>query len=319
MALKTVQVAPELTRAALRYSNKEFIARMILPTFGVADEDGLFMKELNVIPFTNFDLLQRGDHAVAHDITEEADTGAYLLEGFGLRRFVSKREKKRAKNSFGLWLDLVGMRLEGLLQLRYEVAVAATVFNSANFAANNKGDPGTKWDQTTADIVADIDAARDNVDILGILNALAVNRKVFRTLRRSESLKEILGFNMTRAKTSLLSLEEVKSALELDELFVSDAKYRVAGTMTRVWDDFALLFAVDPANSFVSPVLGNSFTMTGEGFQNGIQGVQYPDAENRGMGGNWWEVNELVDPIIYFASGETTIKETGHLFTNVLT
>lgn len=319
MGVTDVRVAPELVRAALRYENKNFIARQILPAFPVTDEDGIFMKELAIVPFTNFANIDRGDHAVAPNIEEGTDSDNYQLEGFALRRFVSNREKRRAKGSFAVWLDRVGTRLEGLLQLRYEVAVAATVFAGGNFAAANKGDPGTKWDQAAADIVADIDAAKDNVNILGDLNAMAMNDKVFRTLRRSESLKEILGFNTIRGETKLLSQEEVKSALELEHLFVSKSKYLVDGTMTRIWGDNVLLFAVDPGNSFVTPVLGNSYVMGGDGFNNGIKGVQYPDAENRGGGGNWWEVEDMVDPIIYFASGETTVSQTGHLFTNVLT
>lgn len=319
MTLKAVQVAPELTRAALRYQNPGMMARNILPTFNVADEDGIYMVELSTVPFTLFDRIERGDHAIASDITETADSANYLLEGFGLRRFISKREKKRAKKGFQMWLHLVGTRLEGLLRLRYEAAVAAIVFNASSFAVGNKGDPAIKWDQDTATIVENILAARENVDIKGTLNALAINDKVFNRIRTSEALKEYAGLNTTRSGTRLLMQDEVKSVLELDHLFVSNTRYNVAGTLTRVWGDQALLFAVDPANSFVTPVLGNSFTMTGEGFSNGIQGVQYPDAENRGMGGTWWEVNELVDPIIYFASGETTIKETAHLFTNVLT
>lgn len=320
MSLKTVQVAPELTRAALRYENKNMMARKILPPFMVADEDGLFMKELSTIPFTLFDRTERGDHSIAHDITEVADTGNYLLEGFGLKRFVSDREKRRAKNSFQLWLSRVGTRLEGALQLRYEVQVASIVFDGTNFAAGNKGDPAIKWDVNTAAIIEDILAARENVDIKGDLNALAINDVVFNKIRTSESFKEIMALNSMRAGTRLAVADEVMSILELDFLFVSNTKFvNAAGTLARVWGDNALLFAVDPANSFTTPVLGNSFTMTGEGFQNGIKGVQYRDMENRGMGGTWWEVNELIDPILYTASSETTIKETGHLFTNVLT
>lgn len=319
MSLKTVQVAPELTRAALRYQNENFIARKILPTFTVSDEDGLFMKELSTIPFTLFDRIERGDHAIAKDITEVADSGSYLLEGFALRRFVSNRERNRAKSSFQIWLSRVGTRLEGLLQLRYEVAVAATVFAGGSFASGNKGDPANKWDTANGDIVGDILTARENVDIKGSLNALAVNDKVLNKIRTSESLKEYAGLNTGRVGTKLLGMDEVKSVLELEHLFVSNTKYDVAGTLTRVWGDNALLFAVDPGNSFVTPVLGNSFTMAGNGFQNGIKGVQYPDANNRGGGGTWWEVTDMVDPILYFASDETTVKETGHLFTNVLT
>lgn len=320
MSLKTVQVAPELTRAALRYENKHMMARSILPTFIVPDEDGLFMKELSTIPFTLFDRTERGDHSIAHDITEVADSANYLLEGFGLRRFVSDREKKRAKSSFQMWLSRVGIRLQAAIMLRYEVQVAALVFDGTNFAAGNKGDPAVKWDVNTAAIIEDILAARENVDIKGELNALAINDVVFNKIRTSESFKEVMALNSTRSGTRLAVADEVMAILELDFLFVSNTKFvNSAGTLARVWGDNALLFAVDPGNSFVTPVLGNSFTMAGEGFQNGIKSVQYRDAENRGMGGTWWEVNELVDPILYTASGETTIKETGHLFTNVLT
>lgn len=219
MAVKDVVYAPELVNAALRFKNDQYIARQILPPYPVMDEDGIYMKELARIPFTSLTTLARGDYAVAQDIMEGTDSANYQLEGWALRRFISDRERRRAKGGFAQWLDQVGVRLEGLLQLRYEVATAALVFTAANITNNST--PGTLWDIGTAEIPADLDTARNTTAIIGNLNAGACNKKVYRALRRAESLKELLGYKRAnRPKASLLTYDEVKDALELDFLFV---------------------------------------------------------------------------------------------------
>lgn len=301
MSLKDVTVAPELIEAALRYKNGSYIATEILPPLPVADFDGIYMKENAILPFTSLTTLHRGDDAVAQDIKEGTDSGTYLLEGWALRKFTSNKARQRAKGGFAIWLDQVGLRLEGLLRLRYEVATAALLMSDS--VITNHSIPSVLWDVSTADIAKDFDTARDTAGITSPLNALACNDKVYRALRRSNSLKEILGFNMQRSKTQLLTPDEVKDALELQFLFVSDAKLKTAaGASSRIWGDHGLLFACDPSHANVQAVLGNSFTMAGQGYTDGIKAVRYPDAENRGGGGEWAEVENLIDPIIYDAA-----------------
>lgn len=301
MALKDVTYAPELIQAALRYKNGNFIARSILPPQPVTDEDGIYMVELSTIPFTSLAGLARGDHAVAAELTEGADSSTYQLEGWALRRFTSDRERRRAKGGFAKWLNDAGLRLEGLLQLRYEVAVAAQVNSYAVITNAGAGStsPAISWDAPNANIIEDIHTAKETAGILGNLNAIAINDVVYHRMQRNASLKETLGFDKGRQGNKLLSIDELKAALEVEYIFVSNAKVKsAAGAFTRIWGNHCLLFACDPTGANIDAVLGNSFVLSDGQHQNGIKAVQYPDAENRGGGGVWWELEDMVDPVL---------------------
>ncbi len=299
MAVKDVTYAPELTRAALRFKNGQFVAKMVLPPEPQTDEDGIFMKELSTLPFTSLTNLQRGDFAIAQDISEGTDSDTYKLEGWALRRFISDRERRRAKGGFATWLSLVGLRLQGLLDLRYEVATAALLFNSSNIT-NNEDEAAAPWSSDSTDVLGAIQNARDDVDMLSPLNAAVCNDAVYNMLRKHPQLLSLMDTSRSKqSKVGRLSHDDVKDALELEFLFVSDAKVKsAAGVFTRIWGNDFLMCHVDPTNSYSVPDLGKSFVLNAPGYSNGARGVKYRDPNNRGGGGDWHEMENMIDPVL---------------------
>ena len=156
------------------------------------------------------------------------------------------------------------------VQLRQEIETAALLQAKSAYQSGHTKDLAAtkKWSADNSDPLADIESARETVRAAcGVRpGVLVVGASVLSQLKRNKALLASLSAN---DRKSLLTVEQLKNLLELDDIIVGQAVSSVAtGKPTKdVWGKFASLIVrpnlVSDGNDEGEPAFGYTFRRRG--------------------------------------------------------
>ena len=260
------QVDPVLTNLAVGYKNAEFIAEKIFPQV-FTDKEGVQVPVFGKGSFVEYDT-KRAVGAASNVITLDAPN--YLpivLEEHDLAIGVDYREQ--AESLFNEQAKATRRATKGV-QLRQEIETAALLQAKSAYQSGHTKDLAAtkKWSADNSDPLSDIESARETVRAAcGVRpGVLVVGASVLSQLKRNKALLASLSAN---DRKSLLTVEQLKNLLELDDIIVGQAVSSVAtGKPTKdVWSKFASLIVrpelVSDGNDEGEPAFGYTFRRRG--------------------------------------------------------
>ena len=260
------QIDPVLTNLAVGYKNAEFIAEKIFPQV-LTDAEGVQVPVFGKGSFVEYDT-KRAVGAASNVITLDSPNFLpVVLEEHDLAAGVDYREQ--AESLFNEQAKATRRATKGV-QLRQEIETAALLqAKSAYQSGHTKDLTATKqWSAEDSNPLADIETARETVRAAcGVRpSVLVVGASVLSALKRHPELIGALGAN---ERKTLLSVEQLKNLLELEDIIVGEAvSTPAAGKSTKdVWGKFASLIVrphlVADGNDEGEPSFGYTFRRRG--------------------------------------------------------
>jgi hypothetical protein len=241
-----------LTGIAMAYTNQELIADKVLPRKPVATKEFIYhelpMADAMTVPNT---LVGRKGQTrqVEFNMIEKTD----MVRDYGLEDGIpvddmTQAEAMRAQGSTYDPKATAVQNLTDIVALDREIRVAGRVFNAATYPATNRVllAGASQWsDPNSQPITAmtnafDVPVFRPNVAVLG--------QTTWTSLRRHPAM--VKAANRSAGDSGLISREEFKELLELDELligsgFVNIARPGQAAQLARVWGKHAAFLKID--------------------------------------------------------------------------
>jgi len=249
----SMQFDGRLTRIAVDYKNKQFIADQVLPPIPVPSKTGKYKVYSQAEEFQIDDALV-GPNSEPNEIDYKVTEDTFAADDYALVMYVSQEAIDNADAPLSPLRVATEKAMRHLMRRR-ERRVAQAVMNKSNFAAANQIDIAGAWTTLTTDIVSQIlvgiDAcsAPPNVMVMDIATWRKVSRNTPLLAAAKGTLREQF-ISQTRgpAKTGALessdavSVPQLAEFLGLDYVFVGAAQYATSvkgqATLTkgRIWD-----------------------------------------------------------------------------------
>lgn len=250
MSQVKAQVNKLLTNVSNGLMPKGYISEKILPVLSVKQSTGIIggygLSHLR----TSDDLIggraqaRRAD-PIAYDLSQ-----TYVIQKHALEGVVTQDDYDNVEDPFSAESDET-LGLTHMILTNKEKQAADLLFNTTTFSGKTTT-PSTKYDNyTSSDPLADFKTAHNAVlNNSGVpANAAIMSRLVANTLMFHPQLQDRLGFKYNG--TGLLSDEQLKMCLGVDELIIADAPYNSAkegqtDALSQIWSD-GILFYVKPS------------------------------------------------------------------------
>lgn len=197
----------------------------------------------------------------------DISSGTYLEDGYAEIQKIAKKDLADARDIPSLLMKHA-RSIRGDLKRDRERRVADKFMSTSNYAAScyTSISSTNRWDvgpaTSTADPIKDIRiTAMSAAAVAGTLNAGACSKPVAEYLRAHPKVVAAAG---TRASDRVLSYDELRQLLDLQYLFVGDAKYDSAGSAVdpvydSVWGKGFSVFSVQPNASDDDPSFMKTF------------------------------------------------------------
>ena len=310
-------IQQELTAIALAYSNRSYIADLVLPRVPVGSREFKWLRfnrdEMFTVPETMV-----GRKGVPSEVQFGATEVAGFVKDYGLDDLVPNEDLSAAPAGY----DPLGRAVEGtseLIALDREKRVADLVFNTATYPEANRATlSGTsQWsDYTNSDPYSAIMAARDGM--LMPFNTGVIGRLAWSKLRVHPKITAALAPSATgntgtsNAQGAPATLQAVADLLELDQILVGEswintAKPGQTASLSRVWGKHMALLHINP----IASIRGNaiSFGYTAE-YGNRVSG-SIPEPKVGLRGAQRVRVGESVNEIV-------AASDVGYYFQNIV-
>ena len=310
-------IQQELTAIALAYSNRSYIADLVLPRVPVGSREFKWLRfnrdEMFTVPETMV-----GRKGVPNEVQFGATEVAGFVKDYGLDDLVPNEDLSAAPAGY----DPLGRAVEGtseLIALDREKRVADLVFNTATYPEANRATlSGTsQWsDYTNSDPYSAIMAARDGM--LMPFNTGVIGRLAWSKLRVHPKITAALAPSSTgntgtsNAQGAPATLQAVADLLELDQILVGEswintAKPGQTASLSRVWGKHMALLHINP----IASIRGNaiSFGYTAE-YGNRVSG-SIPEPKVGLRGAQRVRVGESVNEIV-------AASDVGYYFQNIV-
>jgi hypothetical protein len=149
----------------------------------------------------------------------------------------------------------------GRLQIEQEYNIATTINTIGNYTLGNTTSITTKWGNSSADILGDIDTAMQKVfELTGNMpNTITMSQKVWKTVKRNSV---ILGL-LSTTSSKIMTTEIFGSFLDIGTVLIGTASYKAspdATSMTAVWADNCLVSYNDVNSVNMEPTFGVTAT-----------------------------------------------------------
>jgi hypothetical protein len=251
MSQTKAQIDKLLTEVSNGLFPKGYIADKLFPTLSVKQKSGLIGAYGNSHLRAVDDLI--GGQAKAQFV-EPIDyklTEQYQIFSHALGGIVTPDDYDNVEKPFDAEADQTS-GLTHMILTNKEKSVADSLFNPAIITQN--GLSGTKFDvYASSDPLSNFRTAQNTVlDGCGVApNAVVMSKKVFNTLIYHPQILDILGFKYNQV--GLLSIEDMKRALNVEELLIADAPYISSkegqtDVLSQIWGN-SVLFYVKPASA----------------------------------------------------------------------
>ena len=260
------QIDPVLTQIALGYKQAEFVAERVMPTV-FTDKEGVRVPVFGKGSFVDYDT-ERAVGAASNVITLDAPSYMpIVLEEHDLAAGVDYREQ--AESQYDEQVKATRRVVKGV-QLRQEIETARLVTAKSAYESGHSQDmTATKqWSDGTSDPMEDIANAKETVRAAcGVApRVLVVGASVLLALTKHDGLRGALASSERKA---LLTIDQIKNLLDLDDIIVGAAVYAQNGKKQTqdVWGKFASLIvrpsAVKDGNDEGEPSFGYTFRRRG--------------------------------------------------------
>lgn len=227
MSQLKAQVAKLLTGASVRYSPENYICDRTLPLISVDQSTGLLGKYgTGHLRIENTVIAGRGKYRRVEPMTTSTDS--FHVKGHGLEGHVSAEDYENFDDPFDAERDET-ISLTDLIHIEKEYLLATTLGNSAILTQGETLSGVAQWNSNlTSDPLDTVKTAFSTIiDGCGKAPDTGIcDIKVINELRFHPALLSRLGFAANRAGG--LSIEELKMAMGLRKLLVTDARYESA-------------------------------------------------------------------------------------------
>jgi len=296
-----------------------YVASQVFPVIDVASQAGVF----GVIPVEQL-LQQRTTNRSPGSGYSRGNftftTATFACEEHGAEEPVDDRQAKMYREYFDAE-QVSTLRAFSAVLRNAEQRVADAVFNPTtwNGAALTTGITD-EWDDVAAAVpITNVDAAVKKVwDNSGLwANALIINQKVFRNLRRCNQIIDAIESAGAGdpSKQSDITAAQLASVFGLDFVIVAGASRNSAKegqtfAASQIWsDEYAMVCRVATSADMAEPCIGRMFHWSEDGSSPGGTVESYRDEIVRG---NIIRVRHDVDEVVLYA-------QAGHLLSNITT
>jgi hypothetical protein len=309
---------PVRTAIALAYTNRRFIADLVLPRTPVPAREFTWMQFNRDEMFTLKETLV-GRKGQPNEVEFGATSVAASIRDYGLDDLVPNEDLDAGRL---MNYDPIGRAVEGvteLVALDREKRVADLVFNTATYpVANRTTLSGTsQWsDYTNSDPYSAIQTALDgmlmrpNIAVIGRLawSKLKVHPKITAAIAPSA----VGNTSTTNAQGSPATLQAVADLLELDEIIVGEswintAKSGQTASLARVWGKHMAFLHQNP----IGGIRGNAITFGYTAEYGNREAGSMPEPKVGLRGAQRVRVGETVNEII-------AASDVGYYFQNVV-
>lgn len=261
-----------LTTFAQGYYPENFHNRKFIPGIPVLKDSGRYKKNGNRLFLVDDSRAPRTNAKTIEIKLDSFDTYSCIEHALGSTLDI-RQEIQYAERVGGgaAVLDLKERAVKTVkfsMETSREVLCANLLFNPAKYASTNKKacTSTEKWNTTTGDILAQIDAGKSAMYAkTGVMpNAIVMGRNAYTLARKNAKL--IANYLYTEV-AGKLSDEKLKELFEVKHLFVVDTMYEnQKGIMVNAWDTntVSLLYVPTPEElSLGLPVHTTAFNLVG--------------------------------------------------------
>ncbi len=301
LTISSVHINVPLSNLARGYTPPLFIAERVFPVVTVQKEaDSYFQFGKEELQADEENTL-RADGALASEFSWDVTNTSYLAHEYAKRMLITDRIVRNADAAVQPGINTT-KKLKDLLMLGQEKRVQAIAQSAAIFT--NTGVPAIRWDQATATIEADVDAAKAQV----LLNAGVMPNSWLMSFTTANFIKQWLKAQAQTTYSEWLSknmLPPVLWGLEtiIGEAVENTANPEAAENLAFVWTDNSLIF-----HKQTSPTLQDRSA----GYILRAQDWEVKTYREEARKGNWFECSVIEDEVLIDAS-------SGFLYTDVET
>ena len=296
-----------------------YVASRVFPVIDVASQAGVF----GIIPVEQL-LQQRTTGRAPGSGYSRGNftftTSTFACEEHGAEEPVDDRQAKMYREYFDAE-QVSTMRAFSAVLRNAEQRVADAVFNTTTWTGSSLTTAiNDEWDDIVNAVpITNVDAAVKKIyDNSGLwANALIVNQKVFRNLRRCAQIIDAIESSGAGdpSKQSDITADMLARVFDLDFVIVAGASKNGAkegqtATPSQIWsDEYAMVCRVATSADMAEPCIGRMFHWSEDGSSVGGTVESYRDEIVRA---NIIRVRHDVDEVVLYA-------QAGHLLSNITT
>jgi len=296
-----------------------YVASRVFPVIDVASQAGVY----GIIPVEEL-LEQRNTKRAPGSGYARGNfnftTATYACEEHGAEEPVDDRQAKMYREYFDYELVATKRAFSSVLR-NAEQRVADAVFNATTWnGASLTTGITNEWDDVSAAVpITDVDLAVKKVyDNSGLwANALIVNQKVFRNLRRCAQIIDAIESSGAgdASKQSDITADMLARVFDLDYVIVAGASRNNAkegqnASPVQIWsDEYAMVCRIATSSDMAEPCIGRTFHWSEDGSSIGGTVEVYRDEIVRG---NIVRVRHDADEVVLY-------PQAGHLLSNITT
>ena len=251
MSQTKAQIDKLLTEVSNGLFPKGYISEKVFPTLSVKQKTGLIGGYGNTHLRAVDDLIGGQAKAKYVEPVDYKLTEQYQIFSHALAGIVTQDDYDNVEQPFDAESDQT-MGLTHMILTNKEKSLADSLFSTSVITQN--GLTGTKFDvYSSSDPLINFKNAQDAIlDGCGVSpNAAIMSRKVMNTLIYHPQILDVLGFKYNQV--GLLSIEDLKRALNVEELLVADAPYisskeGQSDTLAQIWGESILMY-VKPSSA----------------------------------------------------------------------
>jgi len=296
-----------LTAIALGYSNKQFVADLVMPRAPVMSREFRY-TEFNVADSFTIPNTAVGRKGRPNTVEFGAEEKSGFVNDYGLDDEIPQHDIDAAAGhpSFNP-LNRATSKLTELILLDREKRVSDLIMTDSNYTHKETLAADDKWTASTAKPLVQIADAIETPMVAP--NVMVLSRQEALELRRNPSV--VKSFNGTLGDDGLVPLEWVRLQLGLEQIIVGSAKHNTANkgqamSLSKLWTGGAALLYINPIAQVKDDV---TFGITAEW---GSKVAGDSEDENIGLrGGRRVRVGESVKEIIL-------AKEAGYFLKGVI-
>ena len=296
-----------------------YVASRVFPVVDVASQAGQF----GVLPIEELMQQRTTNRSPGGGYSRgnfKFQTATYACEEHGAEEPVDDRQAKMYREYFDAE-QVATLRAFSAVLRNAEQRVADAVFNTTTWnGASLTTGITNEWDDVgNATPITDVDAAVKKVyDGSGLwANALIVNQKVFRNLRRCAQIIDAIESSGAGdpSKQSDITADMLARVFDLDFVIVAGAsrnngKEGQAASPVQIWsDEYAMVCRVATSADMADPCIGRMFHWSEDGSSVGGTVESYRDEVVRA---NIIRVRHDVDEVVLY-------PQAGHLLSNITT
>lgn len=295
-------------------NSRGLVASLVLPSFGVVEESGVYSTISREAWLQNIDT-KRGPRSEASTSERSMGSKTFSLVEYAHKALVTRREARQFRTFEDLEM-IETQAVAGIIAINREIDTANAVFNTSTFATSGVNTGATAagpWDVAAGtpatDVAEAVRALRANYGVLA--NTLILTDYTFRKLGFCTQIRNLITDTYAGQIPGTLPIATLSAIFGLPNIIVAAGVYNSAkpgatASISSIWDeDKAMVCRIETGMDLRSPQLGRTLELDGVGPQ--IRSYAHNDPE-----GVWVQAEHIMTPHLM----DTPV---GYLITNTKT